>query len=771
MGVLMIKNKQLVAFATMAFSSGLFGVRGQTTQSAPSIVPRPAELTVPYGAFPLGDDAAILAEKDNVEAYAVGKYLAEAIRKHTGLTIRVGYHPGGVTTLPAHCILLDTHVPKPSSVGDEGYRLTVTGWTIQISAVRPAGLFRGVQTLRQLLPFEPTRVRPVDGGVDYLWGIPGVRIKDEPRYRWRGMLLDCCRHFMTKDFVKRYIDLLAYHKMNVLHWHLTEDQGWRIEIKKYPKLTEIGAWRDREGNRYGGFYTQDDIREVVAYAKSRYITVVPEIEMPGHSQAALAAYPELSCTGGPFEVGTRWGVYPDVYCAGNDRVFEFMEDVLTEVMELFPSEFIHIGGDECPKVRWEKCDRCQARIKAEGLKDEHELQSYFIRRIERFLNARGRRLIGWDEILEGGLAANATVQSWRGMSGAIAAATGGHDVIASPTSHCYLDYPQTPNPASPNWMGLITLERIYSFEPTPPELTQEQARHVLGAEANIWTERAPQDRVDHQVFPRLCALAEVTWSPKDSRDWEDFSGRMKTHYRRLDALGVTYYLQPPSCSSPEQVFTDSVEVSLENPLGRGTIRYMFDGSDPAPNSPAYKRPFRVNKTTIVKARTFVEGGNKSDVVEFRFEKQTPLKPTAVPSVQPGLWYAYYEGDWQRLPDFSKLTPVDKGSAMGFDLSVRGRDDRFAIRFDGFIRVPSNGLYTFYLTSDDGSRLWIGDRLVIDHDGLHSAAEKRGQIILKAGLHPIAVAMFESGGREHLSVEYAGPDIGRRPIPKLTVVST
>ncbi|MEW6252413.1 MAG: beta-N-acetylhexosaminidase [Planctomycetota bacterium] len=497
-------------------------------------------------------------------------------------------------------------IPAPA---DEAYELTVTPEHVRLAAARPAGLFYGIQTLRQLMPpdAEAREGTPVRS-------LPCVRVVDHPRYRWRGSLLDCGRHFMPKDFIKRYIDLLAYHKLNVLHWHLTEDQGWRIEIKRFPQLTEIGAWRDitrdselptaavapaaqpdicdqpaaqitapaaagqsagaagsdrtvgrgtqeaappipqklptTQPGRYGGFYTQDDIREIVAYAASRYITVVPEIELPGHSRAALAAYPELSCTGGSFTVGTEWGVYDDVYCAGNDRTFEFLEGVLTEVLDLFPSEYIHIGGDECPKVRWQVCSNCQARIKAEGLKDEHELQSYVIRRIEKFLSSRGRRLVGWDEILEGGLAPNATVQSWRGMQGALAAATAGHDVISSPTSHCYLDYAQVQTPGEPTRMGFLPLERVYEFEPTPRELTPEQARHVLGLEGNMWTEHAPPARVDWQVFPRLCALAEVAWSPKQARNWPDFSTRLNAHCQRLAALGVRYFIPPaPSTSS------------------------------------------------------------------------------------------------------------------------------------------------------------------------------------------------------------------------------
>jgi hexosaminidase len=603
--------------------------------------------------------------------------------------------------------------------------------------------------------------------------IPAAQIVDQPRYRWRGMLLDCGRHFMDKAFVKRYIDLLAYHKMNVLHWHLTEDQGWRIEIKKYPKLAEISAWRkttrsseltaDPQG-RYGGFYSQDDVREVVEYARSRYITVVPEIEMPGHSQAALAAYPELSCTGGPFEVQTEWGIHKEVYCAGNDKTFQFLEDVLTEVVELFPSEFIHVGGDECPKDRWKACQKCQARIKAEGLKDEHELQSYFIRRMERFLNSKGRRLVGWDEILEGGLAPNATVQSWRGLKGAIAAATTGHDVVSSPTSNCYLDYAQMRMLGEPTWMGYLPLERAYAFEPTPAELTEQQAKHVLGLEGNMWTEWAPQSRVDWQVFPRLCALAEVGWSPGELRDWDDFQRRMATHYQRLDELGVTYFVPPPKCVSRETIFTDAVEVALENPLGRGDVRYTLDGSEPTAESARYEQPLRLTETVTIKARTFLAPNRVSGVMELQFRKLAPLEPELLEGAREGLRYAYYLGRWRQLPGFAQLTPAQTGIAEVISLSPAARDERFALDFDGHIDVPADGTYTFHLTSDDGSRLWIGDELVVDHDSLHAASTQSGQVMLVAGLHPIRVAYFQAGGARRLTVEWEGPGVARQEVP-------
>lgn len=514
------------------------------------LVPQP--LRVEWFEHPLylTNDCHVLVPRGKPEIRAVGEYLAAELRHVTGFGIPVLEGSGPLAhSQIALALVADGPLARR---GAEAYELTVGSSVLTLRAATAAGLFRGAQTIRQLLSSNAaTSSQPAD----VRWTFPGVRITDEPRYRWRGMLLDCCRHFMPREFVKRYIDLLACHKLNVLHWHLTEDQGWRIEIRRYPKLTEVGAWRRATrasetprdaGGRYGGFYTQAEIREIVAYAASRHITIVPEIELPGHALAALAAYPEYSCTGGPFEVGVEWGVYDDVYCAGNDATFQFLTDVLDEVIELFPGTYIHIGGDECPKKRWEACPKCQARMQSEGLKDAHELQSYFIRRIERHLNARGRRLIGWDEILEGGLAPNATVQSWRGLEGAIAAAKAGHDVICSPTSHCYLDYPQAPDPSKPDWMAVTTLEKAYSFEPTPDALTAAEAKHVLGLEGNLWSERTPPpEAVDRQVFPRLCALAEVGWSAKEARNWDDFQRRLAVHIRRLRAQGVTPFEPPP----------------------------------------------------------------------------------------------------------------------------------------------------------------------------------------------------------------------------------
>ena len=599
----------------IALASSSLAANAQPVDTPPpTIIPQPAQMELSEGSFEFKYTMSVLVESDRPEVREVADYLAGELSYGFGATVSVYESEPGKDI---DVIRITTDGADPS-LGDEGYQLRIVPHGMTLRAVTPRGLFLGAQTVRQLLPAD---FRPGSRGVAAPVEFPCLVITDKPRYKWRGLLLDCGRHYLTAPFIKRYIDLLAYHKMNVLHWHLTEDQGWRIQIKKYPKLIQIGAWRGESGSRYGGFYTQRDVHNIVRHAKSRYVTVVPEIELPGHSGGALAAYPELSCTGGPFKTSTRWGVHKDIYCAGNDKVFEFLENVLSEVIEMFPSEYIHIGGDEAPKDRWKECPKCQARIKAEGLKDENELQSYFIKRIEKFLNSKGKRLIGWDEILEGGLAPGATVQSWRGMEGAVAAATAGHDVIASPTSHCYLDYPHVKDPTYPQWMGVTSLEQTYSFEPTPAQLTPQQARHILGAEVNMWTEHAPQKRIDHQVFPRLCALAEVTWSPKEARNWPDFSRRMDTHYLRLDTLGVKYYIAHPEFVTEQRSFTDSFEVELNNPSGDGEMRYTLDDTEPLVGSKLYEGPIRLTQTTTVKARVYWAMRNRSDVLAGTFTRE------------------------------------------------------------------------------------------------------------------------------------------------------
>ncbi len=512
------------------------------------IIPQPVKLEYTRGVHTLSNHIQVRFPEDEPGMPAVAEYL-HGLLKPAGFNVSAEPIPRGSTARRGIILATD-----PQMGHAEGYLLEITPRAIRITGGSLQGVFYGIQSLRQMLPPEiedpalATGIASID--------LPCLKIEDYPAFKYRGMHLDVARHFFPLDFIKKYIDLMAMHKMNNFHWHLTEDQGWRIEIKKYPLLTEVGAWRSEtlighggrppfafDGEPYGGYYTQDEIREVLAYAAERFVNVIPEIEMPGHATAALAAYPHLGCTGGPYEVITRWGVFHDVFCAGNEEVFGFLEDVLTEVAELFPSPFIHIGGDECPKTRWSDCPKCQARIYEEGLADEYELQSYFIRRMENFLLGLDRSIIGWDEILEGGLAPNATVMSWRGTEGGIEAAQMGQNAIMTPVSHCYFDYYQAEPETQPLAIGgYTTLEKVYSYNPIPEALSREEARHILGAQGNVWTEymKTPS-HVEYMAYPRAIALAEVVWSPIETRDYEDFLERLRLHSKRLDAMQVNYY--------------------------------------------------------------------------------------------------------------------------------------------------------------------------------------------------------------------------------------
>jgi hexosaminidase len=519
-------------------------------------------------------------------------------------------------------------------------------------------------------------------------------------------MLDVSRHFHPKEFIKSVIDDLAMHKMNTFHWHLCDDQGWRIEIKKYPRLTEVGAWRvdredkhwilreaQKEGEKaaYGGFYTQEDIKEIVAYARSRFVMIVPEIEMPGHCLAALAAYPEYSCSGGPFTVppGSVWPI-KDVYCPGKDETFAFLESILAEVIDLFPGEYIHIGGDEVDKSTWKACPKCQARIAGEGLKNEEELQSYFIRRIEMFLNSRNKKLIGWDEILEGGLAPNAAVMSWRGTEGGIAAARQGHDVVMTPTSHCYFDYYQGEPQYEPLAIGgYLPLSRVYSYEPTPEELTADEAAHILGAQANLWTEYVPSpSHARYMMFPRLAALSELAWSAKERKNWEDFAARLNLQFRRYEMAKMNYarsafaVAASPSLEKERKELTLALQTEIPVPA----IRFTLDGSDPSPAAKLYKKPLRLKKTTTVKAAAFDNGQRLGMSARFQFNAHQALgKPVELKfpykeeysgsgpltltdglrgsvSQRDGRWQGFEQDDFQALIDLGKPRKVDQITA-------------------------------------------------------------------------------------------------------------
>lgn len=576
-----------------------------------SIIPQPLSLKATSGNFPIEKKSVIYIDENDVSLMKIGEMLSAQLKLVTGFDVSIKKWSGAAI---GNAIIL-TRQNASESLGAEGYNLIVTPGKVIITGLKPAGVFYGMQTLLQLLPVEGNR-----------FYIPGVEIKDIPRFGWRGMMLDVGRYFYSVDFIKKYIDYLAMHKMNTFHWHLTEDHGWRIEIKKYPRLTDVSAWRqvtqyDKSPNQldrnpHGGYYTQDQIRDVIAYAKDRFVNIVPEIEMPGHSLAALVAYPELSCSGGPLKIPDNWGIQKDVFCAGNEQTFKFLEDVLTEVADLFPSPIIHIGGDECPKDHWKTCPKCQERIKKEGLKDEHELQSYFITRIEKFLLTKNKRIIGWDEILEGGLAPKATVMSWRGIKGGIAAAKQHHDVVMAPTTFAYFDYYQGEPYLEPVAIGgYLPLDKVYSYEPVPEELSADEAVFIKGVQATVWSEYIHSaEKVEYMSFPRAAAIAEIGWSDPKLKNWEDFKRRLEMQYRRYENAGINYSASAynvtySSVKNPDGTATVTLKTNSYQP----EIRYTTDSTEPTKNSTIYSSPFTIKLPGTVKSAVYKNGKKISQV--------------------------------------------------------------------------------------------------------------------------------------------------------------
>ena len=605
------------------------------------VIPLPQEVSLTQGnPFKLNENVLIAYPENNALLQRNAEFLSEYIQQATNYAPKTKAIAAGEQVKNAIVLGLD-----PSIANKEGYVLTTTPEGISINGQTENGVFYGIQTLRKSIPAEAKEATIL---------IPAGEIKDEPRFSYRGMHLDVGRHFFPKEFMKKYIDLLALHNMNTFHWHLTDDQGWRIEIKKYPKLTEIGSQRSRtvigrntqeyDNTPYGGFFTQEEAKEIVKYAQERYITVIPEVDLPGHMLAALAAYPEMGCTGGPYEVCPRWGIFEDVLCIGNDQTMQFLEDVMSEIIEIFPSKYVHIGGDEAPRTRWEKCPKCQARIKTEGLKAdknhtaEDRLQSYCMTRIEEFLNSKGRQIIGWDEILEGDVAPNATVMSWRGMEGGIKAAQLGHDVIMTPTSFCYFDYYQTADTKDEplGIGGYVPIEKVYSLEPVPAVLTEEQSKHILGAQANLWTEYIhSSEHVEYMVLPRMAALAEVQWTQPEKKDFKDFTkrlARLMKFYQR-DGFNYAKHVFDLKVDFTPDVTKKAVVVTLST-IDDAPIYYTLDGTEPTTASLKYTEPVSITETADFQA-VVIRPEGKSKVVnkKISFNKATycPIELTFQPS--------------------------------------------------------------------------------------------------------------------------------------------
>lgn len=601
------------------------------SQTQLNLIPYPQNVKLNQGNFTISD-VLILSNK-------LPKEETDYFKKKVGAGIKF-QHSG-----KSDAQLVYSQLPKSNNAqqNSEFYTLEISPKQILIKSYTKQGYFLALQTLIQLIESNQNNKK-----------IPCLTIEDQPKFAWRGMHLDVCRHFFTVEEVKQYIDYLAMYKLNTFHWHLTDDQGWRIEIKKYPKLTEIGSKRKEsmigayvdntfDGKPYGPyFYTQEQIKEVVKYAQERHITVVPEIEMPGHALAALSAYPELACTKGPFESATKWGVFDDVFCP-KEETFTFLENVLDEVMTLFPSQYIHIGGDECPKTRWKECAHCQELIKKNNLKDEHGLQSYFIHRIEKYVNSKGRKIIGWDEILEGGLAPNAAVMSWTGVNGGIEAAKSKHFAVMTPGSFCYFDHYQGDPQSEPNAFGGFTpLDKVYSYNPIPSELNAEEAKYILGVQANLWTEYILDfKQVQYMIFPRLMALSEVGWGTSDPKKYKEFEGRVINQFNVLDKMNVNY------AKSIYNVLgkvisnnSNGIAYELSTSQNSSGIRYTLDGTDPTANSQIYQNPIPVSKSMTIKSAYFENGQIKSAVSSQQFTISKTTGKTITLEEQPSENYSF-----------------------------------------------------------------------------------------------------------------------------------
>lgn len=727
-------NQKLLTgvIAAMAFILPTKAV-GQTANF--NIIPQPQQVIADASApFVLNANTVICLQTNSQDMKRNASMLASYIKEATGISPTIGKFVKGS---PAIILSIDKTISNA-----EGYKLNANAKQISIAGASAAGVFYGIQTLRKSLPLCSGKATQVT--------IPAVQIADAPRFAYRGTHLDVSRHFVTTDSIRQFIDMLALHNINRFHWHLTDDQGWRIEIKKYPLLTAIGSKRAQtvighnsgkyDGKPYSGYYTQKEIREIVKYAADRYITIVPEIDLPGHMQAALAAYPELGCTGGPYKVWEIWGISDDVLCAGNDKTMKFIDDVLKEVVGLFPSKYIHVGGDECPKVRWKDCPKCQARIKAlhleakDGHSAEERLQSYVITHATKFLKSLGRNIIGWDEILEGGLAEGATVMSWRGESGGIAAAKQNHDVIMTPNTYLYFDYYQSLDKANePDAIGgYLPLERVYSYEPMPKELTADEARHIIGVQANIWTEYMPTfKQMQYMGLPRIAALSEVQWSQPQLKNYTDFSNRLVGLTNIYDRLGYNYAKHLYNVNIHIDTDTKWREIVVHmTTVGDAEIRYTLDGSQPTASSTLYTGAIHLQKSAKIRAAAF-RNGKRSNVSsqDVVFNKATAcpvklLQPThknytynggatltdglvGDKGFGTGRWLGFSGNDLEAVIDLKKPTNVssvslntcvDKGSWI-FD----ARNIEVSVSNDGinFTTVASHSLPALEKNSADG----------------------------------------------------------------------
>ena len=737
------------------------------TKDQITVIPLPNQLEINSGSFEIDKNTLVYANDEIQKNAAI--LLNNLLKNSSGYSLEITEN--NQATIQFKSL---------QSVQKEGYKLTVSPSQIVIEANDAAGYFYAIQTLRQLLPSTLEK----ENSASTTWFVPCVEITDAPRFKWRGMHMDFSRHFFSIEEVKLFLDHMALYKLNKFHMHLTDDQGWRIEIKKYPLLTEKGAWRTENANdkfcneqaktnplfiidpqhfqeiegvkKYGGFFTQVQIKEIVAYAGALHIEVIPEIDMPGHFKAALDNYPYLSCTD---EAG--WGDhFSRPACLGKQASFDFAKDILSEIAELFPSEYIHIGGDEVNIQSWKECAKCQYSIKKNNLKDEHELQSFFNKDIANFLHSKGKRLLGWDEIAEGGLSSDATVMWWRNWAPKARDITvnNGSDLIITPDFEYYFDFTHESTP----------LAKVYNYEPVPSHFTTEQEVHVIGIQANLWSERIPNfKRLQYQAFPRLQGLAESAWTSKANKNFDDFSKRLEAHYPRMDALNINYYIPSVEGLANKIAFIDSAIIELKAPIENMDIYYTLDGSRPSNMSTKYSEPLKITANTNIQTIAY-KGAIFSEIKSASIEKQSY---TEAKNVEPST------GSFNRWENSQKAKSVayvnfntDASPTLVKEINLSEFADKasIALLFKGYFNAEEDGLYEFATKSDDGSLLYIGKQLVVDNGGNHAGILRDGMIALKKGWHPITVKYHQGGGGSELAVWYKTPN-GERKVLKGSII--
>jgi hexosaminidase len=754
-------------FLVVLLTFGSFVASAQDSNPNLNIIPAPVSLKKSAGTFTLSLETFIQADTPSNKCITfLSAYL----------TANWGYHKIDVIDNSVSNNVVRLTGQGAESLPAGGYHISITPTSVTVIG-KGAGLFYGIQTLMQLMPTEKAATAK----------LPCVEIDDYPRFAYRGLHLDVSRHFFSIAFLKKYIDLMAEYKLNTFHWHLTDDQGWRIEIKKYPKLTQVGSMRARtmignyhdfyptqyDNTPYGGFYTQEEIKDVVKYAADRFINVVPEIEMPGHSAAAVAAYPELSCEPGKqYIVAETWGGFPGIYCP-TDYTFGFMEDVLTEVMALFPSKYIHIGGDEVDKAAWRKSAFCQKLIKKLKLKNEEGLQSYFIQRIEKFVNSKGRSIIGWDEILQGGLAPNATVMSWTGESGGIAAAQQHHNVIMTPGSAgVYFDHAQGITSLEPLSIGgYAPLQKVYSYNPVPAILTPDQQKYILGVQANIWTEYiATDNKVEYALLPRLLALSEIAWTPVANKNYADFSlNRVPLHLAKFDAEGLNYRVATALGAVDTIMAGSTFKIELKSPVAGAKIYYTIDGYTPRETDLEYKEPLTItvpdSSSRELQTIVITPSGKRSAVTHTVMNNIPPLQPVNYTGSSQGLKYTMIPGRFTGVDQLDDEKSIDTGVTKSFStLAFRKGFKAFGVIYEGYIRIDADGKYGFSINSADGSTMTIDDNLVVDNDGKHSTFEHGGEVLLQKGYHKIKVKYFFVGAASNLHVYMTIPGKPKGELP-------